>query len=129
MQCVRCYSQMDKSTRDGVVIDICNECNGIWLDNDEIETLANGDEERSTATLLAEAKKELIEEKSQTATRIWLCPKCQKAPLTEQNFNDVNLDICPSCGGVFFDEGELETILENDGLALSIYIKEHVCTV
>ena len=38
------------------------------------------------------------------------CPRCQ-TPLTEREFQNVKLDACDRCKGVWFDAGELEMIL------------------
>lgn len=49
MKCPRCESiVLEEHTRDGVVIDGCRECRGIWLDRGELEKLiarARHDEE------------------------------------------------------------------------------------
>jgi len=34
------------------------------------------------------------------------CPNC-KAELTQKTLNDINLDECESCGGIWFDVDEL----------------------
>ncbi|MFN0149320.1 MAG: zf-TFIIB domain-containing protein [bacterium] len=40
MKCPRCETTvLDEKTRDGVVIDACHECRGIWLDRGELEKL------------------------------------------------------------------------------------------
>jgi len=40
----------------------------------------------------------------------WMrCPKCGQE-LTEVPFNDVKVDTCFSCGGMFLDKGEVEKI-------------------
>lgn len=40
MNCPRCYDPvLDERDRDGVVIDVCPECKGIWLDRGELEKL------------------------------------------------------------------------------------------
>ncbi len=40
MNCPRCETTvLDERTRDGVVIDACRECRGIWLDRGELEKL------------------------------------------------------------------------------------------
>jgi Zn-finger nucleic acid-binding protein len=41
------------------------------------------------------------------------CPKCGMA-LEEIVFRGVHLDKCFSCGGMYFDEGELELILAKE---------------
>jgi len=40
MKCLRCEnSELEERERDGVVIDVCPQCRGIWLDRGELETL------------------------------------------------------------------------------------------
>jgi Zn-finger nucleic acid-binding protein len=40
MNCPRCYDPvLDERDRDGVVIDVCPQCRGIWLDRGELEKL------------------------------------------------------------------------------------------
>jgi uncharacterized protein len=38
------------------------------------------------------------------------CPRCN-TPLTEREFQNVKLDACTKCKGVWFDAGELELVL------------------
>jgi Zn-finger nucleic acid-binding protein len=37
------------------------------------------------------------------------CPHCA-VEMFEQEFNDVDIDACPRCGGIWFDQGELEQL-------------------
>lgn len=39
-----------------------------------------------------------------------MCPNCEKG-MQEINRNDVQIDVCPSCRGVWLDRGELEKLL------------------
>jgi uncharacterized protein len=40
MKCPRCEDQvLDEKDRDGVVVDLCRKCRGIWLDRGELEKL------------------------------------------------------------------------------------------
>jgi uncharacterized protein len=40
MQCPRCEtSSLDERDRDGVTIDVCKACRGVWLDRGELEKL------------------------------------------------------------------------------------------
>jgi hypothetical protein len=42
----------------------------------------------------------------------WMrCPKCGQQ-LVEEERSGIKLDHCPGCGGVFFDRGELELLLQ-----------------
>jgi Zn-finger nucleic acid-binding protein len=44
-----------------------------------------------------------------------ICPVCRKAALIVE-YNNIELDYCPTCQGVWFDAGELELMLESAGL-------------
>jgi Zn-finger nucleic acid-binding protein len=40
MKCPRCdTSILDERDRDGVTVDVCRECRGIWLDRGELEKI------------------------------------------------------------------------------------------
>jgi Zn-finger nucleic acid-binding protein len=39
MICPRCSDNLDERVRDGVAIDVCGRCRGIWLDRGELEKL------------------------------------------------------------------------------------------
>lgn len=41
------------------------------------------------------------------------CPVC-KDPMIILELNEVEIDFCPSCSGVWLDAGELELLIEND---------------
>ncbi len=46
LKCPRCNILMDKVTKKDVIIDVCKKCNGLWLDDQEINKLvqlAQGD--------------------------------------------------------------------------------------
>jgi len=40
-----------------------------------------------------------------------ICPVCKKDALIVE-YNRIELDYCPGCGGVWFDSGELELLME-----------------
>ena len=41
------------------------------------------------------------------------CPKCG-ADLTTEHYHEIEVDKCTECGGVWFDAGEVEGILEKE---------------
>lgn len=41
------------------------------------------------------------------------CPVCDQVTLREVEKNGVNIDICPSCKGVWLDRGELEKLMKD----------------
>lgn len=40
------------------------------------------------------------------------CPRCVDMDLLEVNKYGVLVDVCPSCGGIWLDKGELSKIIE-----------------
>ena len=40
------------------------------------------------------------------------CPKCQKTALTRTTESGVELDYCTDCGGIWFDKGELQKVID-----------------
>lgn len=44
-----------------------------------------------------------------SAGRILICPKCQDQ-LQTRMLKGVEVDVCPSCSGVYLDEGEMENL-------------------
>lgn len=39
------------------------------------------------------------------------CPRCASAVLDERERNGIQVDVCPSCRGVWLDRGELERLI------------------
>ena len=44
--CPSCGSLMDDEHVEGIEIDVCLQCNGVWLDKDELELLKNTDSKK-----------------------------------------------------------------------------------
>jgi len=47
------------------------------------------------------------------------CPVCKKSMIILE-YDQVEIDYCPSCGGCWLDHGELELILETEGQILDL---------
>ena len=64
-------------------------------------------------------EKELIEKMkakmaSENAKSLELkCPKCD-GTLHETNYEDIKIDVCDKCSGVWFDAGELAHVIDKD---------------
>ena len=41
-----------------------------------------------------------------------ICPVCNESMIILE-LNDIEIDYCPGCGGIWLDEGELEALLED----------------
>lgn len=114
LKCPRCNSNLSSDNIDrldqnfsfnGVEVDICESCKGIWFDKDELQGI-----EEVIEPVLFEIRKipnlteQLIPLK---------CPRCEDVQLLKvQSERDkkVITDVCPECDGVWLDGGELEAI-------------------
>ena len=52
-----------------------------------------------------------LERGERTTVPILVCPNCEEG-MREVRRNDVLIDVCPKCRGVWLDRGELEKLLE-----------------
>lgn len=122
MDCLRCNSSMKKMTLDGVLVDKCSNCQGIWLDSNELEML-KFDDGKEKEDLMLEARKELVQEKKRLLTTVGMCPKCQRHSLKTFHRSGVEIDQCPACYGLFFDHGELQKVIakEDNGVKKFLY--------
>lgn len=58
-------------------------------------------------------KKKIAEEAKAAGTSSMQCPRCDGS-LTESKFEEVSIDTCDKCAGVWLDSGELEQLTKND---------------
>ena len=82
-----------------VEIDYCPRCFGLWFDASEVEKVTrNHFLAQYVSSTIKVAKDSDID-----------CPCCG-AGLRLQNINGVDIDTCESCGGTWFDFGEVEKL-------------------
>ena len=105
MDCPKCEGQLQEiDNYQRVVVDFCGSCKGIWFDAGEVAdffdlTTDIPDLDNARATL---RETDLS------------CPKCNKG-LREFQFakaNDLVLDICSGCHGIWLDSGEVPQLEE-----------------
>jgi Zn-finger nucleic acid-binding protein len=107
--CVKCNSILDRATFQGLEVDLCPECGGLWLDRGEI----------TRAARLPENELGRLREQLQGSSGPPPVPTENKAPcpacdgtLAEVMLGTVHVDYCGSCHGIFLDRGELEAAIE-----------------
>lgn len=118
MNCIDCQTEMDKHVLDGVLLDQCPDCEGIWLDGGELDELVGGSGKQE-GILLLEARKELTKERRRSAVKS-LCPRCQAAPLSRHVMHGITLDRCGKCKGLWFDHGELQKVRSGEEANASV---------
>ena len=86
----------------GMEIDICDSCNGVWLDAGELTKLAEDEKRRRyTWTILANQECPLT---------TLNCSRCSETILVEVVIEDHAFQVCRGCGGLFIDSGTLDSI-------------------
>ena len=90
-----------------VEVDYCTACRGVWLDAGELELLFGDDDE--TAKFLSIGEPAVVPEGEKPRR----CPECNKKMTKESTSSDppVTFDHCPNGDGLWFDGGELHTVL------------------
>jgi Zn-finger nucleic acid-binding protein len=107
--CVKCNSILDKATFQGLEVDLCPKCGGLWLDRGEITRTAKlpaAELTRLRNLLSGKAGPPPIPTENKAP-----CPACPGS-LAEVMLGKVHVDYCNKCHGIFLDKGELEDAVE-----------------
>ena len=105
IECPKCWVKAIQARIDifgpDITIDICPSCQGSWLDDGELQKLLKG---RKLANHLTEhigtkTKSQLV------------CPRCGGL-MDIEKAEDIEVDVCLDCGGVWLDGGELKELKE-----------------
>ena len=109
MNCPRCRTELQHQTLDGVEIEECRECQGIWLDAERLRRLkdsADPDLQWMDFDLWNHADQFHI------AERPVECPICATALVAiEYGDTGVEIDYCNGCRGVWLDADEFGKII------------------
>jgi Zn-finger nucleic acid-binding protein len=119
IECPRCWVALQQEEVEvrgpNVIIDVCPTCGGIWLDSGELNRLLR-DRKLSqylTKHIGTQSKSPLV------------CPSCGWL-MDIETAEDVDVDVCLNCGGVWLDAGELEKLkaISNEGFEGDERVKE-----
>ena len=107
MICPNCNDPMVILELKEVEIDYCFCCEGIWLDQGELELLLEKKKENDRLLRSIEIDRHSREKKVK-------CPICRKkmVKVTAGSEEKIQLDKCVQDHGFWFDKGELEEILK-----------------
>lgn len=111
MNCPRCQAALQKELADGVEVDRCPTCHGMWLDMLELEQLVR----EQPAALLADDRR--FHASPNTADQRLACPNCRGARLIKLNSRlrpGTIIDSCQVCYGNWLDAGELTRLTGQD---------------
>jgi len=111
--CPACGAKLVQAAHDDLILDVCRSgCGGIWFDNHElrraVETVRSIDTSGPLQTTASGAMR--VDPGLKRA-----CPRCDGIRMLRRLFDGtchMEIDECPSCGGIWLDHGEFEQIQE-----------------
>lgn len=106
MHCPKCHSAMDQIQFDGIEVDRCTGCEGLWFDAMEdrdlrgregVDRLDVGDPQKGTEL----DGKAVVD-----------CPRCKvrMVRMVDHQHPHIWYESCPVCFGSFFDAGEFKDL-------------------
>jgi Zn-finger nucleic acid-binding protein len=111
--CPKCNAEMEKVVYEGIKIERCKKCKGIWLDAFEKDELKAKPGSEAVDMGDKEVGKEYDKKKKAN------CPKCLTPMIKKADVRQKHIvyEYCNTCHGVFFDAGEFtdfkqETVLD-----------------
>ena len=111
MKCPACKDMLVGIELDGVEVDWCGACKGVWLDKAELELLHTDGQAAARFVQELKAAPHSVREKAKR------CPICNIRMKRVQSAWDsgIVLDQCPRGDGIWFDKGELFRMLGTAG--------------
>lgn len=115
MDCPKCVGKLEKKIVEGIEVDVCTVCEGIWFDAGELEAVIKKD---SKDFDYIDVGREAFDGKELAAAGIDLdsrkgkCPRCGTELIQTQyeKGHKVQVDICPKGHGLWLDGGEIESL-------------------
>jgi Zn-finger nucleic acid-binding protein len=113
MKCPRDGTALARLKILGVEIDKCHRCDGIWCDPGELERIRDAKQSR----LEEEIERIYGNPKIQPGSvdGYMRCPRCSDGRLQQFTYTfqkPVRLDRCEKCFGIWLDDRELDTVIE-----------------
>lgn len=93
-RCASCKGAMQRFFAEGVELDRCRRCGGVWLDGGELSELLGRTLEPRLATGLSSRA----------------CCSCGKGMKSVNLPAGVKAEMCAACKGIYLDDGELQAI-------------------
>lgn len=116
MKCPKCDAEMELVTYEGVTVDRCTGCKGIWFDANEQKWLKEkkGSEVIDIGDVATGKKMDKI-------TKI-NCPRCHTPMIrmVDVDQHHIDYEACTTCYGIFLDAGEFKDLKD---YTMSEYLK------
>lgn len=112
MKCPKCKTaEMKPLVFEGIEIDRCVSCHGIWFDRDEQEAVSHNPDVIELDDIRNPPRAERF------TFHFIDCPRCQvrmQHRVRDLRSHHVVYEYCPECGGSFLDKGELTELSQDE---------------
>ncbi len=114
MKCPKCLNDMLATVFEGVEVDRCKHCQGIWFDAGERDWLFGEDAAKALDTGDPD-----VGRRTNQIVR-YRCPRCGGGMMRKQDpqHAGIHYEECTSCRGSFFDAGEFSELIKESRSAL-----------
>ncbi|MDD5070348.1 MAG: zf-TFIIB domain-containing protein [Candidatus Omnitrophica bacterium] len=124
MNCPKCVGKLEPIVIEGVTVDVCWACEGIWFDQGELEKVIEADSrdfKRIDINRDSLDGEEFNQLHSSLDHKVGQCPKCSGTTfLKKEDYpNGVTVDVCPECLGIWLDGGEILKLRNNSLVKLA----------
>lgn len=112
MRCPSCKTRTLQPFRDpttGLEVDACATCTGLWFDPRELGTFLKSDVMKQRFLWMDAVPMTGVGYVINTSPR--RCPRDNEV-MGEKIYAGITLDCCPTCKGIWFDEGEVRQVFE-----------------
>lgn len=113
--CPACNKPMIVVEFDGVEVDYCADCHGVWLDTGELELISElaGGRTDPLEAPVADPLEAAVRDPGPTSRDKRRCPRCRRRLRVQPvgTRPPVDVDRCPAGHGLWFDAGELATVV------------------
>ena len=110
MLCPKCENDMETLEYEGVEVDRCMSCKGIWFDVGESDSLRSKD-----AAAIIDTGDPSVGRQTNEIVR-YRCPRCEGGMMRMVDPQRAHIwyEECTSCRGSFFDAGEFSDLTDDD---------------
>ena len=112
MECPRDGTRLSRVRVDGVQLDKCPKCNGIWLDRDELNEISELHLTEVESQFRTAGETPSLE--TGNVKGYMRCPRCAEGRLQQVSYtllHPVRIDRCEKCLGIWLDRSELDVII------------------
>lgn len=110
MECPKCTQELFTFEIDGIELEQCKNCEGIWFDKNELDQIkdkADSDLNWMDVELWKHP------DKFKLGLNKYTCPKCgDKMEVLDYDNTNIEINYCKSCEGVWLNKGGLQNLID-----------------